>query len=369
MTLTRTMRTRDRLRLVKAQTSLAEVVHQYGVALDGAKTSRVRQAPCPFHEEVKPSFTVYGDSQRYYCFGCGAKGDAFDFLQAVGAATDLHQAIRQLAGGNVEGERPKTFTKKTAGRRREYKRDGPMLRSAMRHYAELLLAPDRNAGARYLRSRGITRKTAQRLSLGYAPGGTLRDRLLAQGRYDPGRVAQSGLFVDGKERFAGMVVVPEMIGDGVGWLTGRAVAPTAQPRFQALPGPKPPLLGGGRLDTSRKWVVLTEGVFDWLTLVQWGYPAVALQGATGLERVVAELEGVSRVFLALDADAAGREAADRVRELLADKEVIDAGLPAGAGDVADLATLADGRKLFTRGLVGAAERQAVNAYEGGKPIR
>ena len=100
-----------------------------------------------------------------------------------------------------------------------------------------------------------------------------------------------------------------------------------------------------------------------------GYPAVALQGATGLERVAAALESVSRVFLALDADHAGREAADRVRELLADKEIIDAGLPAGAGDVADLATLADGRKLFTRRLVAAAERQAVNVHEGGKPIR
>ena len=49
--------------------------------------------------------------------------------------------------------------------------------------------------------------------------------------------------------------------------------------------------------------------------------------------------------------------------------VIDAGLPAGAGDVNDLATLADGRKLFTRRLVAAAERRSMNAYEGGKPIR
>ena len=345
-------RTSDRLNSVKSKISLADVVGRYGVVLDGAETSRVRQAPCPFHDEAQPSFTVYDDSQRYYCFGCGVKGDAFDFVQAVGDAANLHQAIRRLAGED-KGDATPRARKPKARRSRECERDLPILRSAVSHYAESLLAPDRNAGSRYLKSRGVSRATAERLSLGYAPGGTLRDYLVKSGGYDPARVARSGLFIEGRERFAGMVVVPEVSDGGASWLTGRAVAPRAQPRFQALPGPKPPLLGAGLLRSKPKWVVLTEGVFDWLTLMQWEYPAAAIQGAAGIERIVKALEGVSYVLLAMDNDDAGRDAAERARKLLTGKKVINVGLPSGVADVADLGLRTDGRGIFHDRLVSA----------------
>ena len=62
-----------------------------------------------------------------------------------------------------------------------------------------------------------------------------------------------------------MVVVSEVSGGLVRWLVGRALDPDARPRFQALPGPKP-VLGLGRLGPSPPWVVVAEGVFDWLAL-------------------------------------------------------------------------------------------------------
>ena len=78
----------------------------------------------------------------------------------------------------------------------------------------------------------------------------------------------------GSERFAGMIVVPDASGGLVRWLKGRALDSGAKPRFQALPGPKP-VLGLGRLGPAPPWVVVTEGLFDWLLLSGWGLPAHA----------------------------------------------------------------------------------------------
>ena len=103
--------------------------------------------------------------------------------------------------------------------------------------------------------------TARRLGLGYAPGHGLRGALAAAG-FDAAQQRASGLFVArGAERFAGMVVVPEVRDRQVQWLAGRALDPARTPRFQTLPGPKP-LLGLGRLGPAPRWVVLAEGLFD-----------------------------------------------------------------------------------------------------------
>src|SRR5689334_25028635 len=63
---------------------------------------------CPFHADSTPSFKVDGRRGRYHCFGCGAHGDAIDFLAAV-ERLDLTGAIRRardLAGGTVERREP-----------------------------------------------------------------------------------------------------------------------------------------------------------------------------------------------------------------------------------------------------------------------
>ena len=99
----------------------------------------------------------------------------------------------------------------------------------------------------YLASRGIDLHSAMRLGLGYSSGHGLRSFLESAG-FCGERIGGCGLFVDRElERFAGMVVVPDVSGGGlVRWFAGRAVDPGVVPRFQALPGPKP-VLGLGRL--------------------------------------------------------------------------------------------------------------------------
>ena len=234
---------------LKARHSLGDTVEAAGVRLRGR--GRVRQGVCPFHDEVEGSFTVYGDSERFYCFGCGEGGDILDFIRKS-EGLSLPEAIARLDGSPRLAPRAAI---RPAGTRRPKSaalapRDPALLTAAARFYAGRLR---RHTEAReYLASRGVGPVAAARLGLGYAPGGGLRLALESLG-FSQKRIRDSGLFMErGAERFAGMVVVPDVSGGLVRWLAGRAVDPGRTPRFQALPGPKP-VLGLGRLGPAPLW--------------------------------------------------------------------------------------------------------------------
>jgi len=142
-----------------------------------------------------------------------------------------------------------------------------------------------------------------------------------------------------------MVVVPELVDGRVRWLAGRAIRPEAPQRFQSLPGPKP-LLGLGQLPAPTPWLVLTEGLFDWLVLAAWGLPAVAALGTQGAKRIAAALRPQPRVLLAFDSDPAGREASAQLIERLGPLRTATIRLPEGVCDVGDLARQPDGRAIF-----------------------
>ncbi len=337
---------------LKARHPLGDTVEASGVRLRGR--GRVRQGVCPFHDEVEGSFTVYADSERFYCFGCGLGGDVLDFIQRS-EDLSLPEAIARLDGS--PGLAPRATLRPARTRRPASAalppRDPTLLTAAARFYAGMLR---RSIEAReYLDSRGVGPVAAARLGLGYAPGAGLRQALESLG-FSEKRIRDSGLFMErGAERFAGMVVVPDASGGLVRWLKGRALDQNAMPRFQALPGPKP-VLGLGRLGPAPPWVVVTEGVFDWLLLTGWGFPSVAALGAQGMERVASALRGCPRVFLAFDNDDAGREATDGLLTLLGRRAAAIA-LPEGIGDVAELAARPDGRAAFLR-LLAVAARSA-----------
>ena len=334
---------------LKARHSLGDAVEAAGVRLRGR--GRVRQGVCPFHDEAEASFTVYADTEKFYCFGCGEGGDVLDFIQRVEGLT-LPEAIRRLDGS--PGLAPRAAIR-PAGARRTWDaalppRDPALLTAATRFYAGQLRRS--HAAREYLASRGVGLEAAVRLGLGYAPGNGLREALESSG-FTAGRLRDSGLFMErGAERFAGMAVVPEVAGGLVRWLAGRAIGPDAAPRFQSLPGPKP-VLGLGRLGPAPSWAVLAEGLFDWLALARWGLPACAALGAQGVEKVAASLRGCPRVFLAFDSDDAGREAAERLGGLLGRRAAI-VSLPESIGDVAELAAMPHGRAAFLRLLARAA---------------
>ncbi len=343
---------------LKARHPLGDTVEASGVQLRGR--GRVRQGVCPFHDEAEGSFTVYADSERFYCFGCGEGGDVLDFVQKS-EGLSLPEAIARLDGSPGPASRA---APRPAGTRRTRdaalpSRDPALLTAAARFYAGMLRRSTEARG--YLTSRGVGPVAAARLGLGYAPGGGLRQALSSLG-FSEKRIRDSGLFMErGAERFAGMVVVPDPVsstglaGGLVRWLKGRALDSGARPRFQALPGPKP-VLGLGRLGPAPPWVILTEGVFDWLLLAGWGLPSCAALGTQGMERIASALRGCPRVFLAFDNDDAGREATDGLLTLLGRRAAAVA-LPASTGDVAELAALPHGRSVFL-GLLSQAARSA-----------
>ena len=100
-------------------------------------------------------------------------------------------------------------------------------------------------------------------------------------------------------------------------------------------------------------MVLTEGLFDWITLAGWGLPACAALGTQGAERIAASLRGCGRVFLAFDADDAGRAATEQLQGLLG-RRAAPVTLPGGVSDAAELAALPGGRTAFMRALKAAA---------------
>ncbi len=324
---------------LKRRYRLGDVVESSGVALHGR--GRVRQGVCPFHKENEGSFTVYADSQRWYCFGCGLGGDVLDFIQRLDGV-DLPEAIRRLQGGSWEPvERPRAQVDLQSAEPL-FARDPQLLTSAIRFYAtQLRRSPE---GMRYLASRGIDIDAIQRLGLGFATRNGLREHLRSLG-FDDARIQTSGLFTERGERFNGRIVVPEVVGGRVHWLAGRNILSDAKQRFTALPGPKP-VLGMGGLTRPSHLIVVTEGLFDWLALASWGVPAVAALGTQGLEKVAAALRGQPRIFLALDSDNAGQTAAVRLRELLGGHRSRVVELPTGISDVADLASHPDGRAVF-----------------------
>ena len=336
---------------LKARHPLGDTVEASGVRLRGR--GRVRQGVCPFHDEVEGSFTVYADSERWYCFGCGLGGDVLDFVRRA-ENLSLPDAIQRLDGGAwvVPGAavRSQAAVKPRGSTAAALPpRDPALLTAAVRFYAgQLRRSP---AAREYLASRGVALDASLRLGLGYAPGSGLREALASDG-FNAGRLRDCGLFTERGERFAGMVVVPDASGGLVRWLVGRAIDPDRTPRFQALPGSKP-VLGLGRLGPAPPFAVVAEGVFDWLALAQWGVPAVAALGTQGVEKVAEGLRGCPRVFLAFDSDDAGLEATERLAGLLG-RRAAAVTLPQGVGDVAELAALPHGRAVFLRLLAQAA---------------
>ena len=337
---------------LKRRYPVSDVVAAAGVQLHGR--GRVRQGVCPFHEETQGSFTVYADTQKWFCFGCGLGGDVLDFIQRTDGV-GLPEAIRRLEASPdaraILGDPP--LPSKPSPPEPAPVRDPALLTAALRCYRRQLGLS--RAAPAYLAGRGIGPEAAKRLGLGYASGLGLRE-WLRQAGFEDARILRSGLVRDGRERFRGMIVVPELSAGAAHWLGGRMIRPELTPRFQALPGPKP-VLGLKRLPAPAPWIVVAEGLFDWLLLAAWGLPACCALGTQGVDKLASALQGQPRVFLAFDADKAGRVAANELRNLLGSHRTATVTLPEGVADVAELGAQRDGRAVFLD-LLGHASRDA-----------
>ena len=192
----------DTATLVKDKLPIQEVIGSY-IKLEKAGINF--KARCPFHQEKTPSFFISPTRNTFYCFGCGAKGDIFEFVERI-EGLDFIGALRMLAekagieiesySGESKGEREKLFA---------------LIEEATKFFEHEL---SKSPGAmEYLISRGLKEETIKHFRIGYAPASWrgLSSHLEGIG-FKPNEIEKSGLSKAGNkgnyDRFRGRIMFP-----------------------------------------------------------------------------------------------------------------------------------------------------------------
>ena len=327
---------------------------------------------CPFHDERSPSFTILPDHRNYYCFGCGAKGDAITWMREREGAASFNEAVEALAERfGIELKYAESSPQEEAARAANRKRI-EVLQRARDFYAAYLWKADEAAGARaYLAERGFDEDLLRTYHVGYAPGGgsVLSTRALRQG-YDRRQLVEAGLARDRggapQDFFTSRITFPIANGrDQVQGFGARTLDPNERAKYVNSPEGrnfrKRTLLFAldvARAEAARRnWVMVVEGYTDVLALAKAGYPnAVACMGTSlTSEQLRLLARTADEVRLCFDGDRAGQDAAWRSVEALGDLEVRLTAVPFPAGsDPGDLAAAEDGVATL-RGLVEAPQ--------------
>lgn len=333
----------DDVETIKQRLDIAEVVGGY-VKLEKAGASF--KGRCPFHSEKTPSFFVSPSRGSYYCFGCGAKGDIFTFVEEM-EGVNFREALKSLA------ERAGVELKGVASRMASGEKES--LHQVLEIAAEFFeVKLKENADARnYLLSRGLTDSTITSWRLGYAPAEwrALYNDLVAKG-FKKELLIKAGLakpVTEPYDVFRDRLIFP--LSDASGNIiafSGRALSIETEPKYLNSPDTvlftKSDVLYGlsKAKDEIRKknYAVLVEGQMDLVLSHQAGVKnAVASSGTAFTAQHLERLKRLSpRIILAFDGDAAGEKAADKSTHLALSLglEVKIAKLPPGS-DPADLA--------------------------------
>jgi len=317
---------------------------------------------CPFHNEKSPSFSVDPAQKLYYCFGCGEGGNVLTFIQKK-EGLDFADAVNMLAdkyGVRLQYEDTDPRQEK---RSQERERLLGILDQAAAYYSRFLLESSSAAAARsYLNQRGFTEAVIREYRLGFSPAaGTALLKAAEVKGYSRDELSRAGLILERNgrvyDRFRGRLMFPFTDHRGRVLGFGARVLDDSKPKYLNSPDSgiyhKTNLvfgLGNARATiTKEDAVFIVEGYTDVLALHQAGIAnAVASMGTALTEQQLKEISRFTHnVFLAFDADAAGRSAMLRALELskqhgLAMRVVQ---IPAGK-DPADLVLAEGGARTF-----------------------
>lgn len=344
------------------------------VELVGSKV-QLRQAGgewtgrCPFHQERTPSFTVDAERKLFYCFGCQAKGNLFNFVEQTEDVgfRDAAEALARRYGVELkeEDDDPR------AGQRRIQKqRLLALLEKSASYYSKFLWTSQEASRAReYLKERGLRGEVLRRFRVGYASSawdrlllGAQRQGFSASDLLAAGLAQQSGQLHD---RFRARIMFPLV--DARGRTRGfgaRALQEDQKPKYlnsseSELFHKSRQLFGIdlARADAARLGrIVVVEGYTDVLALHQAGITeSVAIMGTALTADQMAELSRAAPlVVLALDADRAGREAMLRAAHMAHGRgtELRAVEIPEGSDPAALL--VSEGREAFTERLQDAS---------------
>ncbi len=177
---------------VKQQADIVRVIGDY-VKLKKAGAQNF-SGLCPFHGEKTPSFSVHATRQFFHCFGCGASGDVFSFIQKIENVT-FPEAVRAVAQKLGIALPKASFSSPTEARDAQMRTVLLEVHErACAFFQDYLRRPEAAHAREYLKGRGLDQETIQRFRIGYAPdsGFLLKDRLKKE--YDEETLRASGLF-------------------------------------------------------------------------------------------------------------------------------------------------------------------------------
>ena len=310
------------------RTDLVELVGSY---VQLKRKGRLYGGLCPFHSEKTPSFYVYPDTQSFYCFGCGAAGDAISFAQKINSIS-YPEAVKLLAG---RAGMPEPQEDDKTGRMRS--RILSMNKEAARFFHACLnssVEEARQARA-YWRRRGLDDKTIVRFGLGYAPnsGFALYDYLRDKG-YNQQELDASGLFKRNDRGnvyclFWKRVMTPifDLRGNIIAF--GGRVMDDSKPKYVNSPetlvyhkSETVFALQIAKRSASRRFV-LCEGYMDVISMHQAGIDTAVCACGTALtpQQVRLISEYADEVILSYDSDEAGQKATLRSLELFRNSPV------------------------------------------------
>ncbi len=304
-----------------------DVVALIGRHMELKRSGRTWKGCCVFHGERTPSFHVYPEDKHFKCYGCGAYGDVFGFLQRL-EGKEFPEVVRDLAR-EVGIEIPEAEEESEDQKRRRKERSDILAASeAAARYWAARLGSRFGAGARgYLEGRGVTEESVQRFRLGVAADewNDLPRRLADKGILQ-GALMRAGLVIEkekggGYDRFRNRLMFPiaGMDGQVIGF-GGRALPGSEKDEKGAkyINTPETPLYKKSKvlygLDLARETIrktrqaVLVEGYFDVIGLHQAGVTGAVAVCGTALTPEHVEL--LSRcdcreVTILFDGDSAG----------------------------------------------------------------
>ncbi len=285
-------------------------------------------ACCPFHEEKTPSFTVSPDKQFFYCFGCGASGNAVGFVMDYERLTfpEAVEALARTAGLDV----PKQVQSEAQIEREQEKKNlYSLMQKANEFYQQQLRHhPSKQMAVNYLKGRGLDGKTAKAFGVGFAPPGW--DNLLkslGQDDQDKRLLIEGGMLIHQEQdkklydRFRHRIMFPiiDLRGRVIGF--GGRVLGDDKPKY--LNSPETPIFHKGQelyglyqareANRELKRLLVVEGYMDVVSLAQFGisYAVATLGTACGEDHLTKAFKHTTEVVFCFDGDQAGRTAARR----------------------------------------------------------
>ncbi|MBP5726100.1 MAG: DNA primase, partial [Clostridia bacterium] len=321
---------------LRSRSDIVQIVSGY-VALN--KKGRKYWGLCPFHGEKTPSFSVDGERQLYYCFGCKAGGNVFHFYMEMEHCT-FSEAVAQLAERAhmtlPELEKDEDYERRRTQRERLLAAN----REAARYYHEILFTPEGAASLAYLRKRGLSDGVIRKFGLGASPEewSALSDRLMDKG-FTLDELTLAGLTVrkkseNGKDRYFDMfrsrAMFPIIDAYGNVLAFGGRTLEKREPKYlntadTPVFNKRKGVFAANLLRQQRhlERVILVEGYMDVVSLTQFGVEGVCATLGTALTSEQARLlkRFAPQVYLGYDGDSAGQHAILRGLDILEQENV------------------------------------------------